>query len=169
MGERWCRGGSAAARRRSELSGLAESGGWPCSASLVVRPSVNDTRLLCKVRGQVRGVRIVPASWDFDERLTVAEIQRRGGARLGFVGNGSCGTERCREGTGWFLFIGRRTNLGVHARAKNHGEIPSRRLRFVGETELTSGPAWSVRGGATRSTAERRAGERLAGPGGSGR
>ena len=114
---------------------------------------MNDARLLCKLRGQVRGVGIVPASWDFDERITVAEIQRRGGARLGFVGNGSCGTERCREGTGWFLFIGRRTNLGVHARAKNHGEIPS----------------WSVWEGATRSAAERRACERLTGPGGSGR
>jgi hypothetical protein len=41
VGERWCRGGSAAARRRSELSGVAESGGWPCSASLVVRPGEN--------------------------------------------------------------------------------------------------------------------------------
>ena len=54
VGERWCRGGSAAARRSSELSGVAESGGWPCSASLVVRPGVNDARLLCKARGQVR-------------------------------------------------------------------------------------------------------------------
>jgi len=76
---------------------VAECGGQPCSASLVVRPSVNDVRLLCKARGQVRGVGIVPASWDFDERLTVAEIQRRGGARLGFVGYGGCGTEGAGE------------------------------------------------------------------------
>ena len=132
MGERWCRSGSAAAQRSSELSRVAECGGRPCSASLVVRPCVNDARLLCKARGQVRGVGIVPASWDFDERLTVAEIQSRGGARLGFVLNGGCGTERCREGTGWFLFIGQRTNLGVRARARNHGEIPGQRLRCVG-------------------------------------
>jgi hypothetical protein len=140
VGERWCRSGSAAAWRSSEPSRVAECGGRPCSASVVVRPSVNDARLLCKARGQDRGVGIVLASWEIDERITVAEIQRRGSAMLGFVGNGGCGTERCREGTWWFLFIGRRTNLGVRARAKNHGEIPGRRLRCMGETELTSGP-----------------------------
>ena len=113
---------------------MAECGGRPCSASLVVRPSVNDARLLCKARGQVRGVGIVPASWDFDERLTVAEIQHRGGTRLGFLGNGGCGTERCREGMGWFLFIGRQTNPGVRAQARNHDEIPGRWLCCVGET-----------------------------------
>ena len=47
--------------------------------------------------------------------------------------------ERCREGTGWFLFIGRRTILGVRARARNHGEIPGRRLRCMGETDLACG------------------------------
>ena len=81
MDEWWCRSGFAAARRSSEPGRVEECGGQPCSASLVVRPSVNDARLLCKARGQVRGVGIVPASWDFGERLTVAEIHRRGGAR----------------------------------------------------------------------------------------
>ena len=117
---------------------MAECGGRPCSASLVVRPSVNDARLLCKARGQVRGVGIVLPSWDFDERLTVAEIQCRGGARLGFVGNGSCRTEGAGKAQG-FLFIGRRSNLGVRARVRNHGEIPGRELRCVRETELPCG------------------------------
>ena len=85
-----------------------------------------------------QGVGIVPASWDFDERLTVAEIQRRGGARLGFVGNGSCRTEGAGKARG-FLFIGRRSNLGVRARVRNHGEIPGPELRCVRETELPCG------------------------------
>ena len=51
--------------------------------------------------------------------------------------------ERCREGTGWFLFIGWRTILVVCARARNHGEIPGRRLRCVVETDLACG---SVKG-----------------------
>ena len=38
-----------------------------------------------------------------------------------------------------FLFIGRRSNIGVRARAGNHGEIPGRELRCAGETELPSG------------------------------
>ena len=79
--ERWCRGGFAAARRSSEPGRVAECGGRPCSASLVVRPSVDDALLLCKARGQDRRVGVVPASGDFGERLTVAEIHRRGGAK----------------------------------------------------------------------------------------
>jgi hypothetical protein len=31
------------------------------------------------------------AAWKLDEGLTVAEIRRRGGARLRFVGYGDCG------------------------------------------------------------------------------
>ena len=31
------------------------------------------------------------AAWKLDEGLTVAEIRRRGGARLRFVENGDCG------------------------------------------------------------------------------
>ena len=52
--------------------------------------------------------------------------------------------EWCREGTGWFLFIGRWTILGVRARARNHSEIPGRRLRCVGETDLACGPGVSA-------------------------
>ena len=44
------------------------------------------------------------------------------------------------QGGPWgFLFIGRRSNIGVRARAGNHGEIPGRELRCAGETELPSG------------------------------
>ena len=52
--------------------------------------------------------------------------------------------EWCREGTGWFLFIGRQTILGVRARARNHSEIPGRRLRCVRETGLACGPGMSA-------------------------
>ena len=54
-------------------------------------------------------------------------------AELGFAvaAGARCGAVK---GPGWFLFIGRRTILGVRARARNRGEIPRRRLRCVGET-----------------------------------
>ena len=52
-----------------------------------------------------------------------------------------------------FLFIGRRSNIGVRARAGNHGEIPGRELRCVGETELPCGSRLSV-GGARAARAE---------------
>jgi len=44
-----------------------------------------------------------------------------------------------------FLFIGRRSNIGVRARAGNHGEIPGRELRCVRETVLASGAGPSGR------------------------
>jgi len=51
----------------------------------------------------------VPSSWDFENRLTVGEIQRRGGARLGFVGNGGCGGKyRGKEVAGGCLKEGAR-------------------------------------------------------------
>ena len=52
---------------------------------------------------------------------------------------------------GW-VSIYRAADLGVRARARNHGEIPGWRLRCVGETELTSGPGWSVGETAARVT-----------------
>ena len=58
--------------------------------------------------------------------------------RLEFEGNGGCGTEGAGKAWG-FLFIGRRSNIGVRARAGNHGEIPGRELRCAGETVLASG------------------------------
>ena len=65
------------------------------------------------------------------------EIPLRGGAergrRLGLWLDGGAG------GPWGFLFIGRRSNIGVRARAGNHGEIPGRELRCAGETELPCG------------------------------
>jgi len=40
----------------------------------------------------VSGAGGILVAWKLDEGLTVAEIRRRGGARLGFVGYGGCGT-----------------------------------------------------------------------------
>ena len=45
----------------------------------------------------VSGAGGILAVWKLDEGLTVAEIRRRGGARLGFVGYGGYGTEGARE------------------------------------------------------------------------
>ena len=45
----------------------------------------------------VSGAGGILAAWKHDEGLTVAEIRRRGGARLGFVGYGGCGTEGAGE------------------------------------------------------------------------
>jgi len=39
----------------------------------------------------VSGAGGILAAWKLDEGLTVAEIRRRGGARLRFVGYGDCG------------------------------------------------------------------------------
>ena len=59
-----------------------------------------------------------------------AEIPLCGGAergrRLGLWVDGGAG------GPWGFLFIGWRPNIGVRARAGNHGEIPGRELRCVG-------------------------------------
>ena len=62
----------------------------------------------------VSGAGGILAAWKLDEGLSVAEIRRRGGARLGFVGYGGCGTgwwaQRFRGGQ---LKAGR--DLGVRA------------------------------------------------------
>ena len=55
-----------------------------------------------------------------------------------------------------FLFIGRRSNIGVRARAGNHGEIPGRELRCAGKTELPRG----AHGSAARRACGPGAGER---------
>ena len=53
------------------------------------------------------------------------------------------------QGGPWgFLFIGRRSNIGVRARAGNHGEIPGRELRCAGKTELPRGAHGSAAGSA---------------------
>ena len=43
------------------------------------------------------------------------------------------------------VFIGRRSTLGLHTRAGNHGEIPGRELRCAGKTVLASGAGLSGR------------------------
>ena len=56
------------------------------------------------------------------------------------------------QGGPWgFLFIGRRPNIGVGARAGNHGEIPGRELRCAGETELPCGAHGSAAGRGARA------------------
>ena len=74
------------------------------------------------------------------------EIPLRGGAergrQLGLWVDGGAG------GPWGFLFIGRRPNIGVRARAGNHGEIPGRELRCAGgRRSCHAGPTGQRRGG----------------------
>ena len=78
--------------------------------------------------------------------------RRRGSARRGkarWAELGFCGRRVRWMGAGGSVavFIGRRSALGVRARAGNHGEIPGRELRCAGETDLSGGPGGAARRG----------------------
>jgi len=77
--------------------------------------------------------------------------RRRGSARRGkarWAELGFCGRRVRWMGAGGSVavFIGRRSALGVRARAGNHGEIPGRELRCAGKTELPCGAHGSAAG-----------------------
>jgi len=87
--------------------------------------------------------------------------RRRGSARRGkarWAELGFCGRRVRWMGAGGSVavFIGRRSALGVRARAGNHGEIPGRELRCAGKTELPRG----AHGSAARRACGPGAGER---------
>jgi hypothetical protein len=96
---------------------------------------------------ELRRRKHVPAA-----RRALLRLREHGWRSLGFAGGARGGWV---QGGPWAVFIGRRSALGVRARAGNHGEIPGRELRCAGETDLSGGPGGAARRGGERVRATR--------------